>query len=45
VLYEIDGTELRARIAEVPGLAENWIDNLLKEIYPAHLDTRPGGNT
>jgi 3',5'-cyclic AMP phosphodiesterase CpdA len=42
VRYEIDGDELRVRIAEVPELAEHWIDDLLEEIYPAHGDTRPG---
>jgi 3',5'-cyclic AMP phosphodiesterase CpdA len=41
VIYEIDGAELRVRIAEVPGLAENWIDDLLEQVYPAHTDTRP----
>jgi 3',5'-cyclic AMP phosphodiesterase CpdA len=43
VLYELDGTELRAEIAAVPGLTEHWIDRVLGEIYPAHRDTRPAG--
>lgn len=41
VCYEIDGGEIRAGIAEVPGLAEHWIDGLIEEIYPLHLDSRP----
>ena len=44
VLYEIDGTELRARIAEVPGLTEHWIDDIIEELYPLHLDSRPGAS-
>jgi 3',5'-cyclic AMP phosphodiesterase CpdA len=39
VRCDFSGDELRAGIAEVPGLAEQWIDDLIDEIYPAHRDT------
>jgi 3',5'-cyclic AMP phosphodiesterase CpdA len=42
VLYELDGSVLRAQNVGVPGLAEHWIDQVIDEIYPAHRDTRPG---
>jgi 3',5'-cyclic AMP phosphodiesterase CpdA len=45
VCYEIDGSELRISIVEVPGLAEQWIDDLMEEIYPLHLDSRPVAKT
>ena len=41
VRYDIDGDSLGAGISEVPGLAEQWIDDLIDEIYPAHRDTWP----
>ena len=41
VRYEIDGGKLDAAIVEVPGLAEHWIDDLIEELYPLHLDSRP----
>ena len=43
VSYEFDGDELRVRIAEVPGLTEHWIDAIIEELYPLHLDSRPAG--
>jgi hypothetical protein len=39
--YEFDGAEFRAEIATVPGLAEHWIDSMIEEVYPLHLDSRP----
>jgi 3',5'-cyclic AMP phosphodiesterase CpdA len=41
VRYEIDDAELRAAIVEVPGLTEHWIDDIIEELYPLHLDSRP----
>jgi len=41
VRYEIDGAGLRAEIVDVPDLTEHWIDDLIEEIYPLHLDSRP----
>ena len=41
VRYEIQGAGLRAELCEVPGLAEQWIDPLIEELYPLHLDSRP----
>ena len=43
VRYEIDDAELRAAIVEVPGLTEHWIDDIIEELYPLHLDSRPAG--
>jgi 3',5'-cyclic AMP phosphodiesterase CpdA len=43
VSYEFDGDELRVRIAEVPELTEHWIDAIIEELYPLHLDSRPAG--
>jgi alkaline phosphatase D len=42
VRYEIADTELTAEICDVPGLAEHWIDPVIEELYPLHLDSRPG---
>jgi len=41
VCYEIDGAELSVNIVAIPGLAEHWIDHLIEDIYPLHLDSRP----
>jgi 3',5'-cyclic AMP phosphodiesterase CpdA len=41
VVYEFDGADLRAEIVAVPGLTEHWIDGLIEEVYPLHLDYRP----
>jgi len=41
VRYEFNGDELGVDIAEVPGLAEHWIDAIIEELYPLHLDSRP----
>lgn len=43
VSYEFDGSGLRTGIVEVPGLAEHWIDGMIEEVYPLHLDSRPAG--
>ena len=43
VRYEIDADAIRAGIVEVPGLAEHWIDDIIEELYPLHLETRPAG--
>lgn len=40
VRYAIDGSQLRAEICDVPGLAEHWIDPVIEELYPLHLDSR-----
>jgi len=42
VVYELDGGGLRVGIAEVPGLKEHWIDGIIEELYPLHLDSLPG---
>jgi 3',5'-cyclic AMP phosphodiesterase CpdA len=34
VVYDIDGGTLKAEIAEVPGLAPHWIDDVVEEVYP-----------
>lgn len=34
VLYELDGARLSAEIAEVPGLSEHWLDDVIAEVYP-----------
>ena len=44
VSYEFAGTEVRAGIVAVPGLAEHWIDGLIEELYPLHLDSRPSSS-
>jgi 3',5'-cyclic AMP phosphodiesterase CpdA len=41
VRYEFDGSFLSAAIAEVPGLSEYWIEDVVDEVYPAHADTQP----
>jgi hypothetical protein len=41
VRYEIAGSELRAAIVEVRSLVEYWIDDIIEELYPLHLDSRP----
>lgn len=41
VSYEFQGQECRGGIVAVPGLAEHWIDNMIEDIYPLHLDSRP----
>jgi 3',5'-cyclic AMP phosphodiesterase CpdA len=41
VRYAIEGSELRADICEVPGVAEHWIDEIIEQVYPLHLDSRP----
>ena len=43
VSYQFEGTDCRAEIANVPGLAENWVDDVIEELYPLHLDSRPAG--
>jgi 3',5'-cyclic AMP phosphodiesterase CpdA len=34
VLYEFDGERLAAEIAQVPGLREHWLDDVIAEVYP-----------
>jgi 3',5'-cyclic AMP phosphodiesterase CpdA len=41
VRYEADGDGMTAAISGVPGLTEHWIDDLIEEVYPAHVDTVP----
>ena len=41
VSYRFQGGEVAAAIVEVPGLTEHWIDAMIEEVYPLHLDSRP----
>lgn len=41
VRYEFGSTEIRAEILTLPGLAEHWIDTVIEQVYPLHLDSRP----
>lgn len=41
VRYEFDGSAVNLHIVEVPGLTEHWIDGIIEELYPLHLDSRP----
>lgn len=34
VRYQLEGTAVAAEIAEVPGLAQYWIDHVVDEVYP-----------
>jgi hypothetical protein len=34
VVYEINGGALEAKIVEVPGLSQHWIDDVVEEVYP-----------
>ena len=34
VLYEFDGAGVSAQIAEVPGLSQHWLDDVIAEVYP-----------
>jgi hypothetical protein len=34
VRYDFDGTEVKAEIVEVPGLAQFWLDDVIDEVYP-----------
>jgi len=34
VLYEFHGARLTAEIAEVPGLCQHWLDDVIHEVYP-----------
>jgi 3',5'-cyclic AMP phosphodiesterase CpdA len=34
VVYELQGAAFTAKIAEVPGLVEFWIDDVIDEVYP-----------
>ena len=39
--YEIGGGDIQAAVVAVPGLTEHWIDDIIEELYPLHLDSRP----
>ena len=41
--YEFDGDDVRAGIVAVPGLTAHWIDPVIEQVYPLHLDSRPAG--
>ena len=43
VSYEFDGDDVRAGIVAVPGLTAHWIDPVIEQVYPLHLDSRPAG--
>jgi hypothetical protein len=34
VRFELNGAALEVKIAEVPGLASHWIDDVIHEVYP-----------
>jgi 3',5'-cyclic AMP phosphodiesterase CpdA len=34
VVYDLHGARLTAEIADVPGLAEHWLDDVIAEVYP-----------
>ena len=34
VLYDLDGPTISAEIADVPGLREHWLDDVIDEVYP-----------
>jgi 3',5'-cyclic AMP phosphodiesterase CpdA len=34
VLYELEGARFAAEIADVPGLSEHWLDDVIAEVYP-----------
>ena len=34
VVYKINGGALEAKIVEVPGLSQHWIDDVVEEVYP-----------
>jgi 3',5'-cyclic AMP phosphodiesterase CpdA len=43
VCYELGESGLSARICEVPGLAEHWLDDVHDEVYPTRPDPAPAG--
>ena len=43
VCYEFGESGLSARICEVPGLAEHWLDDVRDEVYPRRPDPAPAG--
>ncbi len=42
-LYEFDRARLTAHIAEVPGLAEHWLDDVIAEVYPRPSSSAASG--
>jgi 3',5'-cyclic AMP phosphodiesterase CpdA len=34
VLYELDGPRVTVELANVPGLTEHWLDDVIHEVYP-----------
>ncbi len=43
VCYDFGESGLSARICEVPGLAEHWLDEVRDEVYPRRPDPAPAG--
>ncbi len=41
VLYELDRTALTIQIADVPGLARHWLDDVIGEVYPRPTKDQP----
>lgn len=41
VVYEFVGADVCVTIEDVPGLAVQWIDEMIERVYPLHLDSRP----
>lgn len=39
--YEFADTGLRGAVVRVPDLTEHWVDGVIEELYPLHLDSRP----
>jgi 3',5'-cyclic AMP phosphodiesterase CpdA len=43
VCYEFGESGFSARVCEVPGLAEHWLDHVLDDVYPRRPDAIPTG--
>jgi 3',5'-cyclic AMP phosphodiesterase CpdA len=43
VLYEFDENGVSARMSDVPGLVEHWLDDVLDEVYPRRPGATPAG--
>ena len=41
VSYAFNGPQCDGGIVAVPGLVEHWIDTMIEDVYPLHLDSRP----
>jgi hypothetical protein len=43
VVYELGDRTFTAKIAEVPGLRQHWLDGVIHEVYPR--PAKPAGST